>query len=155
MIQPDPFSIATAAMSMAIAVAAMRSIPEASAEPNKEQYELQERCGKRAAEVFKSYNPGGEITNTDTGQDIVTYQNHYSARFNKCFVLQITTSVNFRSSNKSMSTLMTLFDVNENKDYGQFFKSSLYEIPTTCEVQKQVCHSQTEWEELLKPYMEE
>jgi hypothetical protein len=30
----------------------------ASAQPNKEQYELRERCGKRAAEVFqREYTP--------------------------------------------------------------------------------------------------
>jgi len=51
------------------------------AQPTKEQYELQERCGKRAAEVFKrEYRPGlkGEQLN---------YENHYSARLNKCFFL--------------------------------------------------------------------
>jgi hypothetical protein len=35
------------------ALAACLTIPKASAEPNKEQYELQERCGKRAAEFFQ------------------------------------------------------------------------------------------------------
>jgi len=52
-----------------------------SAQPNKELYELQERCGKRAAEVFKrEYSPAH-------GQMTFNYENHYSARLNKCFFI--------------------------------------------------------------------
>lgn len=74
------------AICVALALAAIFAIPEASAEPNKEQYELQERCGKRAEQVFKSDNPGqssgGVVTNTEDGQNITTYQNHYSTTIN-------------------------------------------------------------------------
>ena len=50
-----------------------------SAQTNKQLYELQERCGKRAAEVFKrEYSPAH-------GQMTFNYENHYSARLNKCF----------------------------------------------------------------------
>jgi hypothetical protein len=130
--------------------------PTASAEPNKEQYELQERCGKRTAEVLKSAGLADGITNTATGQEMTTFQNHYSATLNKCFCLQIVTTVN--TTNKNISTSMTLFDVNENKDYGNFFKMTKeHERPVTiiCDVKGQLCHSEIEWQELLKPFMEE
>src|SRR5215475_4186421 len=56
------------------------------AQPNKELYELQERCSKRAAEVFKrEYSPGA---NSKDGR-LFSYENHYSARANKCFFLEI------------------------------------------------------------------
>jgi hypothetical protein len=50
-----------------------------SARPNKELYELQERCGKLAAEVFaREYSP---VSNTKDGQRLFNYENHYSSRF--------------------------------------------------------------------------
>jgi hypothetical protein len=48
-----------------------------SAQPNKQLYELQERCGKRAAEVFaREYNPA--VAKTEHGQMMFNYENHYS-----------------------------------------------------------------------------
>ena len=85
----------------------------AFAEPNKEQYELQERCGIRAEEAFKSDYAGGGVTNTDEGQNMTSYQNHYSTRLNKCFILIIVTSVNYKKQPQYISTLITLFDLNE------------------------------------------
>jgi len=49
----------------------------ARAEPNKAQYELQERCGKDAAAFFKRFNaPGG-----------ASYTDHYNPDLNGCFAL--------------------------------------------------------------------
>jgi hypothetical protein len=50
----------------------------ASAQPNKELYELQERCEKQAAEVFKREYTN--VLNTEHGQTLFNYENHYSAR---------------------------------------------------------------------------
>jgi hypothetical protein len=132
---------------------------EASAEPNKEQYDLQERCGKRAEQMFKSDNPGqaggSVITNTEDGQNITNYQNHYSATFNKCFYLLITTSVNFKQKPAYTMTLTTLFDINDNREYGSFFKRSDNNIPVQCNIQQKVCHSEGEWRDMLTPYVDE
>src|SRR5258707_8978941 len=58
------------------------------AQPNKEQYELQERCGKRAAEFFaKAW--ASEVSNTASGQTRANYENHYNSRLNKCSYLEI------------------------------------------------------------------
>ena len=53
------------------------------AEPNKVLYELQERCGRQAADTFKK-EIGGNITDTSQGQMVANLENHYSARLNKC-----------------------------------------------------------------------
>jgi hypothetical protein len=56
--------------------------------------------------------------------------------------------------------MMTLFDLNDHKDYGEYFKTSLGVTPSAvstpfiCTVQDKICHSESEWWELLKPYME-
>jgi hypothetical protein len=50
---------------------------------------------------------------------------------------------------------MTLFDINENKEYGEFFKRSDMGNPAQCYVQQKSCRSESEWQELLRPYMEE
>lgn len=140
---------------LGFALATIFAIPEAAAEPNKEQYELQERCGKRAAEVFKSVFGGGGVTNTETGQNMRTYQNHFSVTFNKCFFLDIVTIVDYKTHNKGISTMMTLFDVNENKDYGTFYRDPKSMTPVACNVQTTICHTEGEWQALLKPYMEQ
>jgi len=154
---------------LAFALAIISAIPEASAEPNKDQYELQEHCGKRAEEVFKSDYQGGGVANTEDGQSITTYENHYSAIFNKCFFLETVTSIRTRND-KDISTMMTLFDLNEHKDYGTFWMGSRlfengygtfvgteYSAPFPCKWNEQhkACHSESQWREWLKPYMEE
>jgi hypothetical protein len=50
---------------------------------------------------------GGGVTNTETGEDFTTYQNHYSSTFNKCFVLEIVTTVNTKTKNHYTSTIET------------------------------------------------
>jgi hypothetical protein len=82
------------AIYLALTLAAIFAIPKASAEPHKAQYALQERCGKRAAEVFKSDYGSGGITNTQDGQQNTTYENHYSVTINKCFLLEILAHIN-------------------------------------------------------------
>jgi hypothetical protein len=143
-------------------------ISEGSAEPNKDQYELQERCGKRAEEVF---NRDHATKNNLTADSAYSYQSHYSATLNKCFYLEIVTS-NLKSpeGSEGISTIMTLSDLNEHKEYGTFymkggyrfegygtFVGTVYSAPFPCKWNEQhkACHSASEWREWLKPYMEE
>jgi hypothetical protein len=44
-----------------------------------------------------------------------------------------------------------LFDLNENKEYGQFIEGGL----GVCEVRGTRCNSEAEWRQLAKPYLEE
>src|SRR5262245_37110806 len=90
---------------------------DASAQQNKEKYELQERCGRHAAEVFaREYSP---VSNSEDGQMLINYENHYSARLNKCFFLEIAMSYE-REEGKPGSKIMRLFDLTDNKEYAAF-----------------------------------
>jgi len=124
-----------------------------SAQPNKELYELQERCGKRAAEVFaREYSP--RIANTKDVQMRYNYENHYSRRLNKCFFLEI--AVSHERKDGTSSKLMRLFDLNGNKDYGVFVSGlSDKGPPVACLLQDKICQSESEWRQLLKPLMED
>lgn len=128
------------------------------AEPDKVQYELQERCGKRSEEAFQALHAGltccTAIRDTDDGQSIETFQNHYSAALNKCFYLEVLTSQNYKKLPRYTSTLMTLYDLHEHKEYASFYKRSDSHLPTECRVGDKVCRSESEWNDLLKPYME-
>jgi hypothetical protein len=121
-----------------------------SAQPNKELYELQERCGKRAAEVFRrEYGPGSfpKVSNV-----MFNYENHYSARLNKCFFLEITVSYEKEKSSK----IMRLFDLNDNKGIGVYMSGFCDGcVPVSCFVQDQICGSESEWRQLVKPFMED
>ena len=121
------------------------------AQPNKERYELQERCGKQAAEFFKrEYSAGFKTQDTTTR---FNYENHYSARLNKCFFLEI---ADLYEKGKGGTKGMRLFDLNENKEYGAYMVDICDGcVPWQCLVQEQVCRSEKEWRTLIKPFMED
>jgi hypothetical protein len=120
-----------------------------SAQPNKDLYELQERCGKRAAEVFDR-----EYGSDKNGQTLFNYENHYSARLKKCFFLEITISYE-REEEKPGSKIMRLFDINESKEYGTFVSGPTEGTPLACVVRGKNCQSESEWRQLVKPFMED
>jgi hypothetical protein len=123
-----------------------------SGQPNKQSYELQERCGKRAAEVFeREYGP---VSDDKDGQTLFNYENHYSARLKKCFFLEIAMSYE-REEGKPASKIMRLFDINENKEYGTFVSGPTGGTPLACVVRGKNCQSESEWRQLLKPFMED
>jgi hypothetical protein len=114
------------------------------AQPNKEAYELHERCGRRAAEMFeKDFGP-----NPNNGQVLGNYENHYNTRLNKCFIVESTTEFLHDPGKTTTMKTLELVDVNENKLYGSF---NLLE----CVVNGKTCHSEEEWRTLTKSYMEE
>jgi hypothetical protein len=118
-----------------------------SAQPNKE---LQERCGRRAADVFqREYSPPLD----KDGDILFNYENHYSARLNKCFFLEI--AVPHEREKPTSSRIMRLFDLNENKQYGTFVSGPTESTPVTCVVRGKHCRSESEWRQLLKPFMED
>ena len=112
----------------------------AYAQSVKEAYELQERCGKRAQEVFnKEYGNG----NLNTGV-MATYTNHYNRKLNKCFV--IVKSISYPKEKNKWGTLTdkSLWDINEMKDYGEFVKFSNMDKPSGCYVLDKRCNSEIE-----------
>jgi hypothetical protein len=121
-----------------------------------EEYEMLEHCGKRAAELFnKKYGSSGVIY-TNSGQGIAEYSNHYNKKLKKCFVLQTYRNIPYKDKTQQSFTMYQLYDINENKKYGDYLKSDGMSMPTSCIVDgKMVCHSEQEWNTLVKPYMEE
>ena len=103
----------------------------AHAQPNKEQYELQERrCGKQAAEVFAK-RWGSGVKNSVAGQSVAEYLNHYNSRLNKCIYLE---------------TINT---------YTRLQQRRRGSIPILFSVQAKWCQTEAEWRTLIKPFMED
>jgi len=113
-----------------VLIAALPSIANA-AEPNAVAYQLQERCGKRAEEVH----------GIDHTSRIV--QSHYNIRLNKCFSIERVVGL----------PLKFLFDVSSGEAWATF--SSNGDNVIQCVVDDKQCHSLREWDELVRPYMEE
>jgi hypothetical protein len=123
-----------------------------SAQPNRQLYELQERCGRQAAEVFqREYGLGADRQDEQT---LFHYENHYSARLNKCFFLEIAMSYE-REEGKPGSKIMRLFDLNDSKEYGTFASGPTESTPLACVVRGKGCQSESEWRQLVKPFMED
>ncbi len=123
------------------------------AAPNKDLYELQERCSKRTAEVF--HTDENNITNTDKGQSITGYENHFSETFNKCFAREAITNFNRKSSKSPSNLFYGVWDVNESKLMASILKLLQDDKVITCFVNGKKCHSEDEFNELIKPYMEQ
>src|SRR5262249_25259213 len=118
------------------------------AEPNKVQYELQERCGRQARDIFEKDWKGGGIVNTQDGQIIATFENHYNPTLNKCFYLLTSTSYLTKRTQASTNVSLILLDVNENREIGEFFQGEHQERPAWCFVLDTTCHSKAEWQRL-------
>jgi hypothetical protein len=126
------------------------------AEPNKVQYELQERCAKRASEFFQKEYGNGIEDNGGGGQNYTYFVNHYNARLNKCFISW--TRYFFLPKGDPPNSIRkerSVVDVNERREYGYFEKFN--EGAPGCRVEGKLCHvdSESEWEALIKPYMDD
>ena len=111
----------------------------------KEQYQLQEQCGKRGEEWFnKKYGNENEPS--------LSYRCHYNKKLNKCFIRIIMDSKN-KLDNKPYYR-EALFDINENREYGFFFMDD-QGINCFLMVLNKECKDRLEFDSLVKPYMEE
>jgi hypothetical protein len=138
-----------------IAGLVLATLVTAFAEPNVALYELQERCGKLAAEVFAKEYANGKVSRVGDKVMPFDYQAHYNARLNKCFFLEMSSSFGKNSKGEMNETRgFRLFDILENREYGIF--TSDPELGTyPCLVRETECHSEPEWNALVKPYMED
>ena len=71
-------------------------------------------------------------------------------RLNKCFYAETYLSATLAGIN----TWVYLSDLQENRIYGGFHKSSNIGL-FYCNLQDQECHSEANWNELVNPYMED
>jgi hypothetical protein len=123
----------------------------------KEDYELQERCGKRAAEVFEKFYGSGQSSDKD-GHMLSNYTCHHNKKLNKCFILIETKKYpSYKNDIEKFGIWTTkgLWDINENKQYGTYSRFFKIETSMTCEFSGNSCKSEYEWDALVKPYMEE
>jgi CTP:phosphocholine cytidylyltransferase-like protein len=100
-------------------------------------YQLQEQCGKRCEEVFRNQYK-------DSGMKC-SYKNHYNKKMNDCFILVSCVNGGIQDE--------TLLDINENYKIGGI--SYLTKKMVSCSMLDKECKSKSEWNSLLKPYMEE
>jgi len=101
----------------------------AHGQSRKEVYELQERCGKSATEMFDRDFP------KEDRKGLEVFENHYNVRLNKCFILEENALITGDQGRTYQTKLLTLGDVQDNKVYGSF--SSL-----NCDVQETKCRSE-------------
>ena len=113
----------------------------AAAEPNVTLNQLQKNCEKLAAETFN------RETADDEGR--VGYRARYNDRLNKCFYEETYISPTPRGIN----VWVYLSDLLENRIYGGFHRSTNIGF-FYCNLQDKECHSETEWEALVKSYIE-
>jgi hypothetical protein len=104
--------------------------------------QLQKNCDKLAAETFRRESVNDE--------DRAAYRAHYNARLNKCFYAETYTS----ATRVGINTWVYLSDLQENRIYGGFHKSSNIGL-FYCNLQDEECHSEANWNELVNAYMED
>jgi|SRR6516165_4206477 hypothetical protein len=128
-----------------IAAASVVLIAPAQAQIATEKYDLQERCGKLAAEAFAQ-----EWSEEQSSQypSRGNYEGHYSSRLSKCFSLE---TINIFGNPPSRMT--RLFDLNQSRMIGEYSKTA--DNYVFCRVQQKRCKSEAEWRALIKPFMED
>jgi hypothetical protein len=96
-------------------------------EQQKLNYELQERCGQKAAQVYKDHYD----------LPLRNYRNHYNAHLNKCFMLVTDYAAQY------------LVEVNEHKESMFIWRDG------RCIIEDKSCNSLQEWDAFVKKMMEE
>src|SRR5262249_32064765 len=135
-------------MQLAMIAASLILAGSAQAQSLTEKYELSERCGKQAAEVFVKEGKGNFMNSA--GQAFDNYENHYNSRLNICFYLETS---NVLQREEPPQTTMVLRDLNENRKLAGFLKYG--DRVGNCWVLDKYCTTEEEWRALIKPFMED
>ena len=114
----------------------------AAAEPNVTPDQLQWNCEKLAAETFHR--------ETADDKDRVDYRAHYNALLNKCFYAETYMSPTPVGTNM----WVYLSDLQENRIHGGFHRSTNIGL-FYCNLHDKECHSEAEWNVLVKSFMED
>ena len=97
---------------------------------------LQERCAESATKLV-SENPSKLVS-----------EFHYNGKLNQCFVM-----IKYKDIRKKI--MLNLTNVFENKQVGLYISEDYEKKPVICIVGNNECNSLSEFETLIKPYMEE
>lgn len=131
----------------------VRAAAYAPASEKSATLDLQAKCAEQAKKAFERTGLGEK--------DLAGYQNHYSNKFNRCFVEIESTA----PLGANFVTTKTLLDAFEEKVYGLYMWKSdnvkkYWEVsPMACHVisvagEKVLCHSDDEFEQLAKAYLD-
>ena len=120
---------------------------------NEEYYELQEKCCKRADEVFKHEYGNGQSSD-EHFVVMSSYKSQYNRKFRRCFIL-ITTAYTAKDNRKTGSIMKDLWDITKHKAYGVFIGYDKSSTPNQCEVLGKYCKSQSEWDSLTSQFINE
>jgi len=118
-----------------------------------EEKEFQEQCGKSADKFFGRAIENG-FRSDDKKTETMDYRHHYNRKLNKCFIL-VTTTILPKFKDETVVLFKELLDISEMKAYGEIFAEKNGNKPFGCKVLERFCHSEGEWDSLVKPYMEE
>lgn len=108
-----------------------------------EVLDLSSECSKQSIVFFNRENKDS--------LDSYTYTNHFSKKFNKCFIL-------YKVQSETGNSFETLVDVNENKEYGTMLRNPTKKTILGCmKDDSDVCDNLTETQAGLffKEYMED
>ena len=97
-----------------VAIALFLCLGTAHGQSRSEIYALQEKCGKRAEQVFDKDFP------TDQRKGLENYENHYNVQLNRCFMVEENTFFIKSDGRNVLQRLITFIDVNDNKSIGNF-----------------------------------
>jgi hypothetical protein len=111
------------------------------------------RCDQRARELFKQ-KFGSGVINVPEGRLLSCYRSHYSRSLNQCFSLYTTWQIPNEENDESW-TVIVLYGVDDEEEYGNFYQQAGDTFPTYCKVLEQECSSEREWDSLVLRYMDE
>ena len=123
----------------------------------KEEDKLQKRCGKSAENYFKRFYGSGYYKSSE-GTSLYYYTSHYNRELNACFVLLMGKLIPYNTEEMEkygVTTDKELWDIDANRLNGWFLKINKFKKPVHCEVSGKDCRSESEWDSLVEPYMEE
>ena len=128
-----------------------------AASNKQEEYQLQVQCSKDAKAYFREMDrtrSSGPDKVNNSVNTISDYINHYNRNLNKCFILLSTTTMYDRKSREADYLIQRMLcDINENNCFANIniYRERVY----PCEMLGKTCHTEDEWNLLVKPYMEE
>jgi len=115
--------------------------------------ESAQQCRDRVAKLYRDTWPKGV---TDDSNSRVRFDSHYNSRLGKCIFLETVSGVSRSPALKRILPRETqrLGVTDENHVLGKFDRWN-DEAPVTCWVQDAKCGSKQEWEQLIRPYLQE
>jgi len=115
--------------------------------------ELAQQCRERVAKIYRDTWPKGV---TDDGGARAKFDSHYNSKLGKCLFLETVSGVSHSPALKRIlpREIQRLRDADANRNLGRYDRWD-DEAPVTCWVQEKKCSSKEEWQQLIKPYLED